>query len=252
MNQSYKKYLAFFLVILAGLFLDQWSKDYAAARLATQRASVVDHPLVFQIEEADAGKSLKSFLSEEFTSNSPEEIQSIASHFTLGEDGRGLSPTSELSAGQKITVTNRKVVVIQDYWDFQYTENPGAAFGLLADGHEDWRVPFFITVSLLAVLMILYILRSVRWEQQLMVWGLSFIAAGALGNFIDRIRFGYVIDFIVWKYTDAYRWPTFNIADAFICIGVGLMAIELIRDLLSGPATLAAGEDTAEKKEQAG
>lgn len=231
MKPHLKKYLLFFLVILFGVIIDQWSKDYASARLATQRVGSLDHPIVLQVDEADEGKTVEAFLAEEFTRNSPDEIDSIAQNFTRGEDGLRLSPDAQVTPGESVTVTNRKVVVIQDYWDFQYTENPGAAFGLLADGHENWRVPFFITVSLLAVLMILFILRGVLWEQQLMVWGLSLIASGALGNFIDRIRFGYVIDFIVWKYTDAYRWPTFNIADALICVGVGLMAIELIRDL---------------------
>jgi signal peptidase II len=53
-----------------------------------------------------------------------------------------------------------------------------------------------------------------------------------MGNFIDRIRFNYVIDFILWKYTDAHRWPTFNVADALICVGVAFMLIEILRDTM--------------------
>jgi signal peptidase II len=230
MKPNLKKYVLFVIVILVGVGLDQWSKHYAADRLATQRPGYVDHSIVLQVDDTDSGETLEEFLTGEFTRSTPLEIERIAKYHTRSPDGVALSADLQVEPGQEIEVTNRKVVIVEDYWDFQYTENPGAAFGLLADGHEDWRVPFFVLVSLLAVGMILYILRGVRWEQQILVWGLSFIASGAVGNFIDRIRFGYVIDFIVWKYTNEYRWPTFNIADALICVGVGLMAIELIRD----------------------
>lgn len=230
MKPSLKKYIFFFVVVLVGVGLDQWTKHYASDRLATMRPGYVDHPVVLTVDEDDAGETVEEFLAEEFTYSEPEEIETIARYHTRSETGAPLAPSMRVEPGQEIEVTNRKVVIVQDYWDFQYTENPGAAFGLLADGHEDWRVPFFIIVSLIAVVMILYILHGVRWEQQILVWGLSFIASGAVGNFIDRMRFGYVIDFIVWKYTDEYRWPTFNIADALIVVGVSLMAIELIRD----------------------
>jgi len=247
MKPNYTKYVIFFLVILFGVAADQWTKDYAASRLATQRGGLVDHPIYLPIDESARGETVATFLSAEFESNTPEEIDTIARFHTQKRDGTQLAPDSPLEALDEIKVTNRKVVVIDGYWDYQYTENPGAAFGLLADGHEDWRVPFFVIVSLLAVLMILFILRGVLPDQRLMIWGLSFIASGAIGNFIDRIRFGYVIDFIVWKYTDAYRWPTFNIADALICIGVGLMAIELIRDMFRKPV-----EEASEPVEQVG
>lgn len=247
MKPNLQKYVIFFLVILVGVALDQWSKDYASDRLATQRAGSVDHPIYLPVEEGDKGETVESFLTAEFESNTPEEIDAIARYHTQTRDGTQLTPDHPVEAFEEIKVTNRKVVVIPDYWDYQYTENPDAAFGLLADGHEDWRVPFFVIVSLLAVLMILFILRGVLPDQRLMIWGLSFIASGAVGNFIDRIRFGYVVDFIVWKYTDAYRWPTFNIADALICIGVGLMAIELIRDAFRKPA-----DEPSEPAEQVG
>lgn len=235
MKPSLKKYVLFAVVVLVGVLLDQWAKDYAASRLASQRPGYVEHSVILEVDPADKGETLQEFLAGEFPSNDADEIETIARYHTRSVDGRPLGPKAKVEPGQEIEVTNRKVVVIADYWDFQYTENPGAAFGLLADGHEDWRVPFFILVSLVAVSMILYILRGVKWEQQLLVWGLSLIASGALGNFIDRIRFGYVVDFIVWKYTNEYRWPTFNVADALICVGVALMAIELFRDAFRRP-----------------
>src|SRR5690554_956664 len=247
MKPNYTKYVIFLLVILFGVAADQWTKDYAASRLATMRGGSVDHPIYLPVDADDKGETVSTFLAGEFESNTPEEIDLIARYHTELRYGTQLAPDSPLEAVDEIKINNRKVVVIEGYWDYQYTENPGAAFGLLADGHEDWRVPFFVIVSLLAVLMIVFILRGVLPHQRLMIWGLSFIASGAIGNFIDRIRFGYVIDFIVWKYTDAHRWPTFNIADALICIGVGLMAIELILDIFRKPA-----EEAAEPAEQVG
>ena len=105
--------------------------------------------------------------------------------------------------------------------------NPGAAFSFLADQDPKWKRPFFILMTLLALGTILFILKGAEREQKLMPWGLGFIAAGAIGNFIDRLRFDYVIDFIFWKYTDEYPWPIFNIADSWIWVGVGLMMIEI-------------------------
>ncbi|MFP4597107.1 MAG: signal peptidase II [Persicimonas sp.] len=236
MKPNLKKYVLFLLVVLIGIGLDQWSKEYASDRLATQRPGYVDHPIVLTVDEDDAGETVEEYLAAEFSSNDADEIEQIAQYYTRTADGVPMGADEQVEPGQQLEVTNRKVVVIDGYWDFQYTENPGAAFGLLSDGEDTWRVPFFIIISLIAVGMILYILHGVRWEQQILVWGLSFIAAGAVGNFIDRIRFGYVVDFIVWKYTNDYRWPTFNIADALICVGVALMAIELIRDAFRGVA----------------
>jgi lipoprotein signal peptidase len=149
------------------------------------------------------------------------------------EDDRRIRGDEVVKAGDVIRVTYRDVTIIDGYWDFQYTRNPGAAFGFLASSDSPLRRPFFVGVSALAILIILYVLVGVQLHQQLLIWGLSLIASGAVGNFIDRVRFGYVIDFILWKYTDAHRWPTFNIADALICVGVGFMVLEIIRDSLA-------------------
>ena len=230
MESNKRKYVIFVLIIVAGVALDQWTKKVASENLATTRPGHVQHVIQLETDAEDNGKTVREFLSEEFTSNSDDELDAIANRYVRTADGRYLTGSTKLEEGQQLEVTNREVVVVEDYFDFQYTENRGAAFGMLDDHDASWRLPFFIAVSLIAVAMILYILHGVPANQRIIVWGLSFIAAGAVGNFIDRIRFGYVIDFIVWKYTDAYRWPTFNIADSMIVIGVALMIIELIRD----------------------
>jgi signal peptidase II len=118
------------------------------------------------------------------------------------------------------------VPIIDGFWDHQYVENPGAAWGLLSRANESFRAPFFLVVSLIASALILnYYIRSPErfWMRR---WALSLVFGGAVGNFVDRIRFGYVIDFIDWHYKEAYHWPTFNVADAAISIGVILLLIE--------------------------
>jgi signal peptidase II len=116
------------------------------------------------------------------------------------------------------------VPVIRGWFHLTYIRNKGAAFGIFADSAV--RVPFFITVSLVALLVILWYLRRLRAEQTLAAFSLSLIFAGALGNLIDRVRLGEVIDFldVFWRH---YHWPAFNVADSAICVGVALLIWEM-------------------------
>lgn len=227
------KFLQFFLILFVGIAADQWSKMVAEDRLASSRPGHFEQHIVLSVPEAYEGKPMKEYLTQEFTRNTSEEIDRMARAFVRTPEGSRVQGSAILKKGQKLHVTRREVVIVEGYWDFQYTRNPGAAFGFLADSNEQYRRPFFIVISIVALFIILYLLKGVNRRQQILIWGLSLIASGAVGNFIDRIRFGYVIDFILWKYTDAHRWPTFNIADALICLGVALMAIEIIRDGLA-------------------
>lgn len=221
------KYAIFALILVVGVALDQWTKWYASQRLATYRPGYVEHTLTLTVPEDAEDMTAVEYLEREFSANSPDEIAELAQDEIRTPTGDLLEPDDPLEAGDEIVVENRTVTVIDGYWDFEYTVNPGAAFGLLSDSESTYRLPFFIVVSLLAVVVILYILRGVHEDQTLLIIALSLIGTGALGNFIDRIRFGHVIDFIVWKYTSQYRWPTFNVADACITIGVTLMLFEI-------------------------
>ncbi len=223
------KFSQFFLIVIVGVAADQWTKWYAEERLATQR---LGHEVVLTVPENVAQETtVKDVLSTEFTWSTPEQVDTLASRWVRNDDGKKMRPDDKVEAKQKLHITNRDVEIIEGYWDFQYTRNPGAAFGFLADSDSPYRKPFFIVISIIAMGLILYIIRTISLQQQIMLWGLSLIAGGAIGNFIDRIRFSYVIDFILWKYTDAHRWPTFNVADALIVAGVGLMFIEILRDM---------------------
>ena len=120
---------------------------------------------------------------------------------------------------------HESVRVIPGFFDLTYVRNPGAAFGFLADAPGMWRSIFFITVSIIALAVIIALVRTGHDRLSLMAFAL--IGGGAVGNLIDRIRFGEVVDFIDWYYR-TYHWPTFNIADSAISLGVGLMAIDML------------------------
>jgi len=123
------------------------------------------------------------------------------------------------------------IEVVDGFWNFRYVENPGAAWGILAKASDAVRVPFFLFVSLAAMVFIVAFLRKLEEEQLLLMVSLALVFGGALGNFIDRLHLAYVIDFIDW-YVGTKHWPTFNFADAAITTGVGFMILEWIRDAL--------------------
>jgi lipoprotein signal peptidase len=109
-------------------------------------------------------------------------------------------------------------------------KNRGGAWGLLQSTSENVRRPFFLLVSVAAIAFIMTLYRRLQPRQRALKWGLPLVLGGALGNVFDRIRYGHVIDFIdvhlLWKGVE-HHWPTFNVADIAICVGVGLMAIDM-------------------------
>jgi len=123
-----------------------------------------------------------------------------------------------------------KVVVIENYLNLIYAKNRGGAWGLLQNETEALRRPFFLIVSVAAIVFIVSLYRKLAPQQRALMWGLPLVLGGALGNLIDRIRYGFVVDFIDVYTTmggQVKHWPTFNVADISICIGVGLMAIDM-------------------------
>ena len=119
------------------------------------------------------------------------------------------------------------ITVIEGFFNITYLRNKGAAFGILAN--SAYRLPFFLLVSGVAVVVILVVIRRLREDQRISAVSLSLIFSGALGNLIDRVRLGEVIDFldVHWR---GHHWPAFNVADSAICVGVFLLAIEMFLD----------------------
>jgi len=121
----------------------------------------------------------------------------------------------------------QSIPVIDGLFNLFYIRNKGAAFSFLANA--SWRLPFFIAISLVASLVILVAFGRLRGDQKLAQVSLAMIFSGALGNLIDRVRLGEVIDFldVFWK---SHHWPAFNVADSLICVGVTLLALDMLRE----------------------
>lgn len=120
-------------------------------------------------------------------------------------------------------------MVIPKFFQLTLVHNTGAAFGI---GHR-WSLPFFIIVSLIALGVIAYLFHKLGPSERLSMWALTFIAAGAVGNLVDRLRFGYVVDFFD-VYVGRHHWPAFNVADSVITVGAILFGIDLLRSKKKG------------------
>lgn len=113
-----------------------------------------------------------------------------------------------------------QVVPVTSWFNLVLAHNAGAAFSFLA-GAGGWQRGFFIGLATIAAMVIVYLLRKHQRESVFSL-ALALILGGALGNLIDRIRFGYVVDFLDF-YVQAYHWPAFNVADMAITAGAGLL-----------------------------
>ena len=118
----------------------------------------------------------------------------------------------------------QSIPVIDGLFSITYLRNRGAAFSFLANA--SWRLPFFILVSLIAMAAIMTAFRKLRNDQQFAAFSLTLILSGAIGNLIDRLRLGEVIDFLD-VYWGSHHWPAFNVADSAICVGVAMLALDL-------------------------
>ncbi len=122
-----------------------------------------------------------------------------------------------------------QVPVIKGFFSLVHIHNRGAAFGLLANFSVDFARIFFIATTSLVILVVGYLWwRSLasRWQASL---GYSLIMTGALGNLIDRVRLGEVVDFLDFHW-GLYHWPAFNVADSMVCLGAGLLVWVILRE----------------------
>ncbi len=115
------------------------------------------------------------------------------------------------------------VTVVPNFFNLTYVRNFGAAFGFLAESHPTFREIFFLSMPPIALIIILLIFRGVKDSDTKQIVALSSIFGGAIGNYIDRLRFRYVIDFLDFHFFNKWSWPAFNIADMAIVGGVGLL-----------------------------
>ena len=114
---------------------------------------------------------------------------------------------------------NQSVTIWPDYFYFTYIQNRGTAFGFMSDMDSVIRIPFFITITIAAALIVYSYQRVIREENLMSRVALGLIWGGALGNLVDRLVYGKVIDFIDIRYED-FHWFIFNVADSFITVGL--------------------------------
>jgi signal peptidase II len=121
------------------------------------------------------------------------------------------------------------IELVQNYLEFRYAENCGAAFGMLDDAPGWLRASVFLTAGVVAMVALgtMFVRGS---GGSLFAASVPLIVSGALGNMIDRVRLGYVVDFIHFHIYDRFEWPTFNVADITITVGVGLLLLDGLRN----------------------
>lgn len=229
------RYVLFAILVVVCVVADIGTKLWAEANLAS-RSSRWEHPIELVVTEAQDGLVLEEWVEEQFGIDRDDEARANNVHSIyqrLDEDVvNGPLPWSfEVDAGDELVVHHRQMTVIPGFWNHVYVQNFGAAWGMFSNKNENFRRPFFLIISIIAVVVVFSLYRGLREDQRMMQVALSLIVGGALGNFIDRVRYGYVVDFIDWYITvggEEKHWPTFNVADVWILVGVVLMAIQIL------------------------
>ena len=161
-----------------------------------------------------------------------------ADHLTTGADGQLYRVIVVGADGRESGLRFRYrspakgIDVVNGWFRLRYVENPGAAWGLLGSLDEGVREPLFIVISLVAAAFLVWVYARTHQAQVLLGVALALILGGAVGNFIDRLHLGRVVDFIELHYQDKLRWPTFNVADVAISVGVVMLFIDGARTFL--------------------
>jgi signal peptidase II len=120
------------------------------------------------------------------------------------------------------------IPIIDNFFSLTYIRNTGAAFGIFAGSHAAFRLPFLIVFSVVAIGFVVMMMKRLPDKERGLVTALTFILGGAVGNLIDRVAYGEVIDFLDF-YWSRYHWPAFNVADSFITLGVIITVYHLVR-----------------------
>jgi len=120
---------------------------------------------------------------------------------------------------------NNGIILIKDFFGFEYLENRGAAFGIMQN-----KIILLAFVTLLVICGMIYYIVVYKPKSKLLRISFALIISGALGNLYDRLFYKYVVDFILLHYKDVYYFPTFNIADMLVVVGTLIMAISIVKD----------------------
>jgi signal peptidase II len=160
-------------------------------------------------------------------------------HFTLALVAVLLDRWTKHLAASRIALYAH-IQVIPGFFRLTHTENTGAAFSLFADSPSHWKTMLLIGFSLVAMVIVIFLLWKQTRAFSTTGIALSLILGGAAGNLWDRVARGRVVDFLLF-YVKQYQWPVFNLADSAIVIGAGLLVLEI---LLARPHPSAASESS--------
>jgi signal peptidase II len=146
------------------------------------------------------------------------------------QTGQTLAPCTADAEGHYFMHRSRAdaIVLVEGYLELRYAENCGAAFSLLDQSPRWLRAGVFMVAGTLAVVALMWMF--VRGSGGvLFACSVPLVVSGAIGNMIDRLRLGYVVDFIHFHVRDGFDWPTFNVADSTITVGVALLLLDGLR-----------------------
>jgi len=180
-------------------------------------------------QEAAAEKTFASWLPAMFRQIDEDEVAGLLSEgrvHPIPYVEAAFRTDSKVAAGETYLVLEHQIPVMGAWWKLVYAENPGAAFGFLKGVSPALRQTLFMLLTLVAFLVIGSIVGRLPPQGWLVATAFSGILAGAAGNFIDRVRYGYVIDFIDMD-LGFMHWPTFNVADIAISVGVVVLLLDL-------------------------
>ncbi len=121
----------------------------------------------------------------------------------------------------------KSIAIIPGFFNLTHVHNPGGAFGFLAQNSSPWRHWLFLGAAVLALGMILYFHHQTPRSHTYLALVLSLIFGGAIGNLIDRVRLGEVVDFLDFYILD-HHWPTFNVADSGVTVGVIIFLVHIV------------------------
>lgn len=124
---------------------------------------------------------------------------------------------------------NETKEIISNYFNLTHVHNTGAAFGLLAHSQSNFRIPFFIIVPITALVVIALVFRKVDDRDIKLSAALSLVIGGAVGNLIDRSAYNYVVDFLDFHWHYGPHFPTFNVADIAITVGVAILILDIFQ-----------------------
>jgi len=185
--------------------------------------------LMAEINENVSDRTFGNVVEETVAFASSEEIDEAFDEGRIygGRGSRSMGTGELLSAGRMALVDRYTIPVIDNFLRYSYAENPGAAWSFMADASASTRFWFFSVVASIAIVLLFFLGLFQTPDKGIAIYAYSSILGGAVGNLLDRLNTNFVIDFIdmYWK---THHWPTYNVADIAITVGVTLLILEQI------------------------